>query len=351
MFFHVMSTTLPSLMNKVRPFFLAALLAFGALAGPVWAEEEAKTLEEVTVEATPLADEGGLVPCGTSARPEACTLCHLAIGVNGVVQWGMKVMTYIALAVITAMGILYIMSAGDGDMTKTAKKGIKAALAGFALMLGAWLIVNVIISSLAPKIGVSKGSNWYTFTCDRSSRTGAGLYSGQNADVSTSGTLGELTCSSGKCSAIASQVKANQYLDPNLVMTILDGGEGCSPKNSSDGRGSCGYGQVLPENRVRYCQMTGTASDCEAFKADIQKDINCAAKFMSESLKKCLPLNPAKISTDKATVLGTPGSAGYIGACYNCGPGKKGSGPGKSGNCCGTHDYCVRTQKYYNSCN
>jgi hypothetical protein len=138
----------------------------------------------------------GLVPCGTSySADKVCTLCHLVLGVQGVIQWGMKVMTFIALAVITAMGILYVVSAGDKGMMGTAKSGIKASLIGFALMLGGWLIINFIITSLAPNLGVEKGGNWYTFKCSTYSKTGGGAYSSPTENAPKyNGPTGNGTC-------------------------------------------------------------------------------------------------------------------------------------------------------------
>lgn len=105
------------------------------------------------------ARAAGLVPCGQTENDESttrnetdvCTLCHLIIGVNDLITWGRNVMTIIAIVVITAMGILYIVSLGNPALMETAKKGIFGALIGVGLMLGAWLIVNVTLTVLAVK--------------------------------------------------------------------------------------------------------------------------------------------------------------------------------------------------------
>ena len=60
----------------------------------------------------------------------------------------MNAMTVIALTVIFAMGVLYIISTGDQSMMQTAKGGITASLIGFAIMLSAWLIVNIVLTVL-----------------------------------------------------------------------------------------------------------------------------------------------------------------------------------------------------------
>ncbi len=122
---------------------------------------------------TPVQAEG-LIPCGrnigTEAERSPCTVCHIIVGGNGLVTWGLKIMTTIAVTVIFAMGVLYIVSAGNPGMMEKAKGGIWAALIGFGIMLAAWLIINVILTTLVSKskepfMGlISTGA--FTFSCD-----------------------------------------------------------------------------------------------------------------------------------------------------------------------------------------
>jgi uncharacterized membrane protein len=73
------------------------------------------------------------------------------------------------------MGVLYIVSAGDQGLMKTAKSGITASLIGFAIMLCAWLIVNVVLTVLVNteqkpfKDLIKNGA--FSFTCDTSSES------------------------------------------------------------------------------------------------------------------------------------------------------------------------------------
>lgn len=129
------------------------------------------------------ASAAGLVPCGRNAGSASemapCTLCHVVLGADGVIKWLMKIMTIIAVTVIFAMGVLYIISTGDQGMMEKAKEGIKAALVGFTIMLLAWLIVNVILTVLVNKTanpnnpnnpfpGLMK-VNTFEFSCDAKS--------------------------------------------------------------------------------------------------------------------------------------------------------------------------------------
>ncbi len=145
--------------------------------------------------AIPQPTEAGLVPCGRTPNPAnqngdpdlstpinesaPCTVCHLVVGSQGLIAWGLKVMTFIAVAVIVAMAILYIVSAGNEGLMSTAKSGITASLIGFAVMLGAWLIVSTVINTLADTQDPSKvlstlqSQGTFRFTCDTASNVGA----------------------------------------------------------------------------------------------------------------------------------------------------------------------------------
>ena len=124
----------------------------------------------------PLPVHAALVPCGRTPGPNVsaaetapCTVCHLVLGGKGLIDWGLRVMTYIAIAVIVAMAILYIVSTGDEGLMGTAKGGIKAAFIGFIIMLGAWLIVNTILTLFGAKIvgsGFTRAANSFNFSCN-----------------------------------------------------------------------------------------------------------------------------------------------------------------------------------------
>jgi hypothetical protein len=268
---------------------------------------------------------GGLVPCGTGDNPP-CTLCHLVIGVQGIVDWAIRVMTFFAIAVIVAMGILYIVSAGNSGMITMAKNGIKTTLFGFAIVLGSWVIINYIIITLANN-GVGHATSWHTFTCDTTSSalTGGGGAGGGPTPV---GPGGALTCTTGACAtnaAVSQAVKNNASgVDPNTVMAIIDGGESCNKSLSTDGFGSCGYSQALPAIRTK-CGITGTPSEtCAKIQNDVQLDINCAAWLIKDNAGRCgLDIN-------------------NVASCYNS---------GKPNNCPNTtSNYCGRVSSYFNSC-
>ncbi|MDD5083927.1 MAG: pilin [Candidatus Moranbacteria bacterium] len=268
-------------------------------------------------------DAAGLVPCGTDNN-SPCTLCHLVVGIKSLIDWGFGVMTFFAIAVIVAMGIVYIVSAGNPSMTTTAKNGIKAALIGFLIMLGSWVIVNFFMLTLANN-GVGRATSWNTFTCDTATKT---QQINQTPATPGSVTGGTLSCTTGTCatnSQVSAAVRNNASgLNPNILMSIIDGGEGCNKASSP--AGACGYSQVMPAYRKSVCGLTGTDADtCAAMQNDLQLDINCGAKF---------------IATDFAVRCGP--SITTIASCYNT---------GNRNNCGeGSPPYCQRVTSYYNSC-
>jgi len=125
------------------------------------------------------ADAAGIVPCGrntgTAEEMQSCTLCHLFIGIHRIIEWGFKILIFVAVASLVGAGIMYIISAGNEKMMETAKNLTKHTLMGFAIVLGAWLIVNYSMILLSKKSDLGIGVvNWNEFNCDTSSDLGAG---------------------------------------------------------------------------------------------------------------------------------------------------------------------------------
>ncbi len=124
----------------------------------------------------------GLVPCAlrdddqttTFDERGPCTVCHLLIGMERIVTLLRNIMTAIAVAVIVAMAIVYITSAGDEGRMSFAKEGIKWSLIGFTVILLAWVMVNFIFTlPLFANNGLVR-TDWDSFTCNTTSQSQAG---------------------------------------------------------------------------------------------------------------------------------------------------------------------------------
>jgi len=147
--------------------------------------------------ALPIPVDAGLVPCGlnsgTASEMAPCTACHLLLMATNIIRWIMKVMVTIGIAVIMAMGVLYIVSAGNDKMIGIAKGGIKAALIGIAWILVAWVVVSTIIriagaTSFFQSVGLEQ-TGVFSFTCNTTSLAGSAVTTKFGAGAGGSGTF------------------------------------------------------------------------------------------------------------------------------------------------------------------
>lgn len=132
------------------------------------------------------ANAAGLIPCGKTPGPGVdasetapCTICHMILGIQRIVNYGMTIVTFAAILAIVIAGIMYIISAGDEGMMTSAKGLLKNVLIGFALVLGAVTIVNITMWLLAAKgtLGLEEGNasvtnftSWTNFSCSITSQ-------------------------------------------------------------------------------------------------------------------------------------------------------------------------------------
>lgn len=202
--------------KKVTMKFLATfLLLFGVLCTGLFSPETASA---------------GFVPCAlsvddpTTTQNETlpCTTCHFVLMGNSIIDWIMKTMVIIALVVIFAMGIIYIVSAGNEKMINMAKSGIKATLIGIVIVVSAWLIVNTVIRVLGAQDYFSGyfQNGAFTFTCDVSSTAGTARQAGYSGPGTTSGGGG--FGGSGTCNPVTGS-SSNPCSTSNLASTCFGG--------------------------------------------------------------------------------------------------------------------------------
>ena len=134
--------------------------------------------------------QAALIPCGLNTddpstqgidESQPCTICHMIIGIQRIVNYGMTLVVIAAIFAIVVAGIMYIISAGDEGLMQTAKGLLKNVLIGFALVLGAVVIVNIVMWVMAAKndLGLTKDipavtgwTSWNNFSCSTASKTG-----------------------------------------------------------------------------------------------------------------------------------------------------------------------------------
>jgi len=175
------------MLSKNPKLFLTPVLFAIIFANILWFVSPA--LAQVS---TPAPAWTGIVPCGrntgTAAEMAPCTLCHLVVGFQRLVQYGMYMVVTLALVGIFFAGVMYMVSTGDENMMTQAKGFLKVSLIGFAVVISGWLIVNVTMWVLGAKtdLGVNAVA-WNKFTCDTKSSQGtSGLATSSPASPGTS---------------------------------------------------------------------------------------------------------------------------------------------------------------------
>lgn len=142
----------------------------------------------IAISFLPLLASAGVVPCANSEHPEPCTLCHFIVGFNDLINYGFKILVFVALTGLVISGIMYILSAGSEEMIKTAKTFIKQILFGFGIVLLGWVFIFTVMNYFGVKsdLGIQKADGWTKFTC-----------STESTAVNPGGSGGAVKCGAG----------------------------------------------------------------------------------------------------------------------------------------------------------
>lgn len=269
----------------------------------------------------------GLVPCGDASTP--CTLCHFIQGMSNIIIQIRNLMVYVGLTIITAMGIVYIVSGGNEKMTTTAKSGIKTTLIGIMFVLFAWFIVNMVmfyIFQAKDNLGVDvtfRGADGFVFNCTTGSRVGSSS-AGSTQDES-SGLSGGTVATNASCAdmneALMADVNAAGSGVPAALLVAfmrrecapaLVNPRGCSSNNGSGAGGP-----------MQFTDKTWNWLKCSGSKYNRADALRCAATY----IRQLSGGNYSDAGIRKA-------ASGYCGACVH-----------KN---CGSDDYCSAIIANYN---
>lgn len=291
----------------------------------------------------PLSADAALVACGLNQDIDPdprvdtttpCTLCHLIKLGADVIAWIMQIMTIVAVAAIFAMGILYIISAGDQGMMQKAKGGIWAALIGFALILSAWLIVNLVLTLLAdptdpnsPLRGFTQ-TGTFSFVCDATSTQGTAA-----SNAGASGTVSTIPGGTGSCQAPSS----GPCSPGGLKGTCFDGA------NVNTWAAICfkeSGGIVSRPSTVDKCTGDGNVVSFGLFQINISANrignLNCPAAFSggpyTGSNKNCRVINSALYNQCVAAAKNA--SQNIATACQLAAPNATNTGPWGAARAC-----------------
>jgi hypothetical protein len=155
---------------KIKLIIILFLLAGGFFASFHFSLAATTQFGELVTTPSPADVGGGLVPCGNGPN-NPCTLCHFVVGFQNLINFMLKLVVTVGFVGIFASGVLYIISAGDEKLMGSAKSALSASLIGFAIVLGAWLIVNVTLWAFSAKLDMRAGGNWYTLECSTKNPT------------------------------------------------------------------------------------------------------------------------------------------------------------------------------------
>jgi len=110
------------------------------------------------------ADAQGLVPCGNEGQP-ACTLCHtFVLGSNILNVFLFPIVPIIAAFLIAVAGFFLFTAAGSLQGIQRARQVATATVVGLVIIYGAWLFINLLLSTLGVTIWSGVG-NWWEIDC------------------------------------------------------------------------------------------------------------------------------------------------------------------------------------------
>lgn len=128
--------------NKLRivSILLPMILLGMSFSGMVFAQETTSPTPKVA------CDPESIVPC---CEASGCNFDELIKAVKRVVNWGVTLALMLTVVVIAYAGFLYLTSADNAGKRTQANEMFVKVLEGMFYILAAWLIVTLIMSSLA----------------------------------------------------------------------------------------------------------------------------------------------------------------------------------------------------------
>ncbi|MEK7062232.1 MAG: pilin [Patescibacteria group bacterium] len=91
----------------------------------------------------------GLVPCGPGTNKPTCQFCDLLTLVEKVIDFALYNIAIPLVVVFIVWGGLTIMTAGDStEKVSQGRKMIQSAIIGVFIALGAWMIINMVLSAI-----------------------------------------------------------------------------------------------------------------------------------------------------------------------------------------------------------
>lgn len=124
--------------------------------------------ETATAACTDQPDSAGLIPCGRHINDpatswdecEKCDFCSLALSLQLVINFLLKIVGVAAFLAIVLGQLLAMTAVGQTDMMVKIKSVLWQALLGFAYVVAAWIVVNAILAAVGYTDPLE--GEWYT---------------------------------------------------------------------------------------------------------------------------------------------------------------------------------------------
>jgi hypothetical protein len=130
-------------------------------------------LTVVAFDLFPLAAQAfQLVPCGmtvssqhpaTSPETAPCTFQHLVILLVRMINYLITMAAVVAMYYVLLAGFNLVTAMGNEEKIKKNKEGVAQAVVGFAIILLAFVFVNLLINGLFGQPGVTR--EWWNLNC------------------------------------------------------------------------------------------------------------------------------------------------------------------------------------------
>jgi len=106
----------------------------------------------------------GLVPCGGPGE-DVCTLCHFFVMLDNIIDFLLfRVVPVLGALMIAIGGVMYIISQGKPEMLSRVKSLFTAIIIGLVIIYGAWLIVNLFLTTIGVAEWTGLGT-WWEISC------------------------------------------------------------------------------------------------------------------------------------------------------------------------------------------
>ena len=123
----------------------------------------------------PLAASAALVPCGGGGQ-QPCTFQDLLALVITVINYLIGISSLVAMYHVVLAGWIMITALGNPEQIEKGKKTITEAVVGFAIVILAFMFINLLVNGIFGKVGAER--RWWDPQCIFLNQSGCPLGAG-----------------------------------------------------------------------------------------------------------------------------------------------------------------------------